>query len=247
MITKKVRRKLYEYVVDELGQMIVSGQYPPGSTLPNEDALCRELNVSRGVIREAIKVLIQKGLVEARPKTGTLICPHSSWNLFDPDVLIWGYQAGKKLEFLQNTMEVRRIIEAEAAKLAAERASAEDVVKIRAAYEEMRKVLQEGISYSDEQIILLDLKFHTVILEACGNELIAQIGYTMRQALITARQSDRHDFESLKSSLPSHLTILEAIANHQPQQAYERAREHINKVWDDMQKSLAEVHPQKLG
>ena len=72
MLSKNVRRKLYEYVVDELGLRIIRGDYLPGNTLPNEDSLCKELHVSRGVLREAMKVLIRKGLLESRPKTGTM-------------------------------------------------------------------------------------------------------------------------------------------------------------------------------
>jgi DNA-binding FadR family transcriptional regulator len=234
MLSKNVRRKLYEYVVDELGLQIMRGDYRPGETLPNEDALCQELGVSRGVLREAMKVLIQKGLLESRTKTGTLIRPPSCWNLFDPDVLIWKYQTGNKLEFLQNIMEVRRIIEAEATKLTAERAGTEDIERIRSIHDEMAKIIADGTGYPDKDFIQTDLKFHMAILEACGNELIVQIGHTMRQALVTARQSDRHDIEAQKAVLPSHFMILDAIANHDPVKAYRSAQEHIEHVWHDM-------------
>jgi GntR family galactonate operon transcriptional repressor len=239
MLSKNVRRKLYEYVVDELGLQIIRGDYLPGDTLPNEDTLCKDLGVSRGVLREAVKVLIQKGLLESRTRTGTLIRPRSCWNLFDPDVLIWKYQTGNKLEFLQNIMEVRRIIEAEATKLTAERASAEDIERIRSIHDDMTKTIANGSSYADEDFILIDLKFHTAILEACGNELIVQIGHTMRQALVTARQSDRHDLEAQKAVLPSHLMIVNAIVNHDSEEAYRAAQEHIEHVWRDMQKKVS--------
>jgi DNA-binding FadR family transcriptional regulator len=238
MLSKNVRRKLYEYVVDDLGLQIIKGDYLPGETLPNEDALCKEFGVSRGVLREAMKVLIQKGLIESRPKTGTLIRPCSCWNLFDPDVLIWKYQAGNKWEFLRNIMEVRRIIEAEATKLAAERASAKDIERIRSIHHEMANTITNGTRYPDEDFILIDLKFHTAILEACGNELIVQIGHTMRQALVTARQSDRHDIEAQKAVLPSHGMILDAITDHDPAKAYKAAQEHIEHVWRDMQNKM---------
>ncbi len=239
MISKNVRRKLYEYVVDELGLQIIRGDYRTGGTLPNEDALCKEFDVSRGVLREAMKVLIQKGLIQSRPKTGTFICPRSSWNVFDPDVLIWKYQSGNKMEFLKNIMEVRQIIETEATKLAAERACEEDIEQIRGIYNEMVETIKNGAAYSGEDFILIDIKFHAAILDACGNELIAQIGYTMRQALLTARQSDRHDFEAQKNTLPSHLAILNAIANHAPTEAHRASQEHIEQVWCEMQKKVS--------
>ncbi len=235
MISKHVRRKLYEYVVDELGSQIIRGDYRPGETLPNEDALCKEFEVSRGVLREAMKVLIQKGLLESKTKTGTFVCPSSAWNLFDPDVLIWKYQAGERLEFLKNIMEVRRIIEPEAAKLAAERASAEKIRRIQAIYDEMHSVISAGNGYASEEFIQIDLEFHTAILEACGNELLAQIGHTMRRALITARESDRHDLAAQKRTLVTHLAVLNAIADHDAEAAYRANRSLIIQVWRDMQ------------
>jgi DNA-binding FadR family transcriptional regulator len=234
-ISKNIRRKLYEYVVDELGLRIIRGDYLPGDTLPNEDALCKELDVSRGVLREAMKVLIQKGLIQSRPKTGTLICPQDAWNLFDPDVLIWKYKVGAKMEFLRNVMEVRQIIEPEAAKLAAERATPNAIERIQAIYTEMANMINAGAGSSEEDYMLIDVKFHTAILEACGNELLAQIGHTMRQALLTARHSDRQDFEAQKAFQPSHLAMWEAIACHQPEEAYRVAHEHITTVWREMQ------------
>jgi DNA-binding FadR family transcriptional regulator len=158
--------------------------------------------------------------------------------LFDPDVLIWKYQTGNKLDFLRNIMEVRRIIEAEATKLTAERASAEDIERIRSIHHEMAKTITDGTRHPDEDFIMIDLKFHMAILDACGNELIVQIGHTMRQALVTARQSDRYDIEAQKAVLPSHSMILEAITERNPVKAYNAAREHIEHVWRDIQKKV---------
>ena len=83
------RQKLYQYVVESIGSRIIEGAYAPGTTLPNEDTLCRELDVSRGVLREAVKVLTAKGLIQTRPKTGTLVLTPKHWNLFDGEVLVW--------------------------------------------------------------------------------------------------------------------------------------------------------------
>ena len=85
-------RKLYQYIVDEIGQRIIRGEYRAEEVLPTEDQLSTELRVSRGVLREAIKVLTQKGLIQTRPRVGTQILPRENWNLFDPDVLVWRLQ-----------------------------------------------------------------------------------------------------------------------------------------------------------
>jgi DNA-binding FadR family transcriptional regulator len=102
----------------------------------------------------------------------------------------------------------------------------------------MAKTITDGTRQPDEDFILMDLKFHTAILEACGNELIVQIGHTMRQALVTARQSDRYDIEAQKVILPSHAMILDAISEHDPVKAYKAAQEHIEHVWCDMQNKV---------
>ena len=89
MTYNTIHRKLYEHVEEAIGLRIITGDFKPKDTLPNEDALCAEFGVSRGVIREAVKVLQKKGLVVPRPKIGTQIQPKSQWNLFDADVLYW--------------------------------------------------------------------------------------------------------------------------------------------------------------
>ena len=123
-------RKLYQYIVDEIGQRIIRGKYSAEDVLPTEDQLSSELKVSRGVLREAIKVLTQKGLIQTRPRVGTQVLPRENWNLFDPDVLVWRLQIEDKTTFLKNVTEVRRLIESEAARQAARRATDSEISDI---------------------------------------------------------------------------------------------------------------------
>ena len=92
--------RLHDQVVDHLGQAIVHAELAPGATLPNEADLGTQLGVSRTVIREAVKVLAAKGLIEVRPKTGTRVLSRDQWNLLDPDVLAWQHQDGAAREEL---------------------------------------------------------------------------------------------------------------------------------------------------
>jgi len=234
MLGKQKRRKLYQYVVEELGMRITKGVYQPGETLPNEEMLCREFDVSRGVLREATKVLVEKGLIHLKPKIGTQIQPRRKWNLFDSDVLIWKLDGGDRVEFQKNVIEVRRIIEAEAARLAARRATTSEIDALKGIYTEMEAALKDETGYLHREFILLDLRFHTAILEASHNELIAQMGYTMRQALLAGRKGDRPDIEAQRESLPGHLKILNAIAAHEQEAACNAALAHIDKVWGDI-------------
>ena len=91
--------------------------------LPNEAELGRELGASRTVVREAVKSLASKGLIEPRTRVGTKVLPSTQWNLLDLDVLGWRYGAMPPMQFFRELSEIRRMIEPEAAALAAERAT----------------------------------------------------------------------------------------------------------------------------
>jgi len=239
MANDTMHRKLYEYVEEEIGLRIIKGEYVPGETLPNEDALCTEFSVSRGVIREAVKVLQKKGLVQPRPKIGTQIQPKTRWNLFDSDVLVWKLKAGQQLEFLEEVTEVRRIIESEAAKLSAERATKEEIIEIQLLFGRLEKTLISDVLFKYEAYLEADMELHTAILEASHNELLAQIGRTMRHAVQTARQADIRDFDVLLASQPFHAAIMEAIINKDPDGAYTASREMFDQLWQDMPETLS--------
>ncbi|MBW2368079.1 MAG: FadR family transcriptional regulator, partial [Deltaproteobacteria bacterium] len=233
MVKTNIHRKLYEYVEEEIGTKIITGVYPPGDTLPNEDALCSEFGVSKGVVREAIKVLNKKGLVQPRPKIGTLILPRSQWNLFDADVLSWKLKTGKKFDFLKKVTEVRRIIESEAVKIASCRATPEEIKKIRHLYDQMSIMLNSPSEYTYEKYLEIDMMFHTAILEASHNELLAQIGHTIRNAVHAARRKDHQDIKFQMDVLPFHAAMLEALETKDPEAAHTAAR----KMFEDVNKS----------
>lgn len=229
---KAKRRKLYEYVVEDLGLRILRGEFRPGDTLPNEEALCRELEVSRGVLREATKVLVQKGLIQLGPKTGTRVTERRRWNLFDPDLLLWKLKVGNRLEFLQDVTEVRAVIESEAALLAAQRASAAEVEAIEAAYAAMREALADRSRYDYEAYLQIDMAFHTAILEACHNDLLARIGYAMRHAVLKARSLDTRDIRIQRESLAFHRAIVDAVSARDTEAAHAASRrmfEHVRR------------------
>lgn len=227
-------RKLYEYVVEEIGLKIMVGEAMPGDTLPNEDTLCRQFGVSRGVLREATKVLTQKGLIRTQPKVGTRVQPRENWNLFDADVLLWKLKVGDKLDFLKNVTEVRRIIESEAARFAALRADEKEIDSIRACYGQLAGTLADDAAYDYDTYLESDMAFHTAILNACRNELLAQIGYTMRRAVHAARKADVHDISAQRESLHFHFAMLDAIAAHDTEKAYQASRDMFRQVWEHL-------------
>lgn len=229
-------RKLYEYLVEAIGRQIVSGRFNPGDTLPNETALCQTYDVSRGVLREATKVLTQKGLIHTRPKIGTQIRMHEDWNLFDADILRWTLEAGNKKEsdnkqlFLKKVTEVRRLIESEACRLAARRATDAEIAEIRSRFDAMAATLDDPKKYDYNDYLEKDMAFHTAILDACHNELLAQIGHTMRKAVQLARKADIHDIAIQQASLPLHRAIFDAILAHAPGAAYQASGAMFDKI-----------------
>ncbi len=211
-----IGRNLHGQVVHELGRRVVGGQYPAGAVLPNEDGLCQELDVSRTALREAIKVLAAKGLLEARPRIGTRVRERSQWNLLDPDILAWRCETGADAEFLRHLTELREIIEPAAAQLAAASRSEAQLRAIEAAYAAMENASDIG------QWVQADLAFHTAVLQATNNPLLMPLAAIIGSALeallgVTARSAD--DF---KRALPEHRKVLEAIREGDSQNALHR-------------------------
>lgn len=240
MPPKSYHRKLYEYIMEEIALKILKGDYPSETTLPNEDALCREYQVSRGVLREATKVLTQKGLIQARPKVGTLVLPRNKWNLFDGDVLTWKLQVEGKVEFLRAVTEVRCIIESEAARCAAERSDASQIEAIATPLREMAELLEtEGgeEAFDYENYLVIDMAFHMAIMEASRNELLAQIGATMRQAVLSARRLDIRNIDILRESVTDHRRLFIAIKAGDAEGAYEASKELFDEVWRHLPKA----------
>src|SRR5690606_34269826 len=151
----------------ELGFAIVSGRYPQGSILPSDSELLERFGVSRTVLREALKTLAAKGLIEARARIGTRVLPRGRWNLFDADVLAWHFELGPDIAFLRSLAEVRIGIEIEAAALAAERASPEQAETMIACVDRMAG------AENPADFARHDLEFHRAVAEASGNPFMA--------------------------------------------------------------------------
>ena len=231
MLSKTYHRKLYQYVVEEIGQQIIRGNYGIGDVLPTEDRLSEEMQVSRGVLREAIQVLAQKGLIQTRPRIGSQILPRKKWNLFDPDVLVWRLQIEDKTTFLKDVTEVRMLIESEAAKQAARRATESEINDIKTVLDQLEKMLSDQSHYDYDAYLALDIRFHTMILEASHNDLLAQIGRTIRDAVHQARQIDTSDMDIQKESWPYHAAISKSIEKKDPEAAYDASQAMFDNIW----------------
>jgi len=206
------RRNLHGRIAHELGARIVDQTYRPGDVLPNEAELGRRMQASRTVVREAIKVLAGKGLLETRTRVGSRVLPRSHWNTLDPDILSWGGGGGPTSEFIRDLFEFRRIIEPAAAALAAERGTPERVAVITAAFGEM-----EAAGEDVEAGVEPDLRFHLAVIAASDNTLMNPLAGMIRSALsFSFRLATR---PGKLASLPMHGDILEAIQEGDPGRA----------------------------
>ncbi len=208
------RQGLHGRIVYAIGRRIVTGEIRPGEQLPTP----ARVHASRGVVREAVKVLAAKGLVESRTRTGTRVRPREAWNLLDPDVLAWRQEGLPRGAFLGKLTEVRLIIEPGAAELAALRAGPAQLSLLRTALRDMREALDlsppDHEAYNDA-----DIRFHRAIVQACDNDVLEQMGAIVSTALLVAFNAAIRVPGLARASLPRHQAILDAIRRRQPNRA----------------------------
>jgi DNA-binding FadR family transcriptional regulator len=203
-------------VVDDLGQAIVSGKQKQGSLLPGDAELIARYGVSRTVVRESLKTLAAKGLVQAKARIGTRVRDRAQWNLFDPDVLVWHARTGFSASFVQHLGEMRMMLEPEAAALAALRRTAGEVERMYAWVDKMAQA--RGMR---QEFANADLGFHLTIAEAAGNPFFLSISTLIEVALVTmfAESSPVDDVDGPAQSAAQHRRIAEAIEEGDPDKA----------------------------
>lgn len=220
-------RGLHGHVVHRLGARIVGGALPPGSTLPTEDALGPELGVSRSVLREAVKVLVGKGLVEVRPKIGTRVRPRRSWHLLDPDVMRWQFEQPRE-DDVRELAELRSAVEPTAARLAAERRTDDDVAGLEAHYKRMDAAVAEPIAFRRAE-----LDFHVAVLDSAHNPLLSHMGAIIRVALTSALEGRAASIAANSLATDHHRTILDAIGGQDAAAAEQAMRVLLDQWWAD--------------
>jgi DNA-binding FadR family transcriptional regulator len=173
-------KNVHGNTVDYLGEAIIAGRFGSDGALPPEPLLCEELGVSRTVVREAVKALVAKGMIQTGPKVGTRVLPNDQWNWFDPDVMAWQAHAGLTPEFVRDLQDLRLIVEPAAIRFAAQRATAQDLDSLEAAFAGMRHAVYEGGDY-----VTHDLRFHQGLLRASGNRMLVQMSKALSALLRT--------------------------------------------------------------
>ncbi|MFP6558025.1 FadR/GntR family transcriptional regulator [Paraburkholderia sp. B3] len=190
----------------ELGSAILRGDYVPGEVLPREAELMETFDVSRTVLREALRTLTSKGFVESRPRVGTRVRTRDAWNLLDADVLDWYARVAPPLAFALKLQEMREMIEPYAAGLAASAHEADTLAAIGDAHAAMAS------ARNMDEWVRADLRFHLAVLAACRNELLVPLGALIARTLEGQLRVNAKRADVFNAALPEHTTVFEAIA-----------------------------------
>ncbi|AWB65046.1 GntR family transcriptional regulator [Saccharobesus litoralis] len=216
----------------EIGRRIVAGTYAQDSLIEDESALAERFQVSRAVVRDAVKILVSKGLLEVRRGIGTRVRPRSQWILLDDDVLAWHISAQPNCEFVRQLMDIRLCFEPMASRWAAERATLEQISEIEHACIAMEK--EKG---SVENFIFADAMFHKAVLRAAGNELLTAMEGVIYLALLVSVRITNQDPRKNGTSVPFHRELYSAIARREA----EKAEQLTEKLLTDASRRLQEA------
>lgn len=218
---------LAKAVTAELVQRIVRGVHPAGTALPPEPALCEAFSVSRTVIREAVKVLQEKGLVQVRQGAGTMVTPSTTWNLLDELVLAATVAEDDSLAVLDDIVVTRRLLESDMAHVAAAVADQEVVDRLRALVDRMDQLVDDPGAYREQ-----DRAFHDTVMRASGNRVARAVVRALESQVInTASYLGRSEPALCVESNRGHRAVCERIAAHDSAGAASAMFAHITEAW----------------
>jgi DNA-binding FadR family transcriptional regulator len=226
-------RNIHSQIAERIGTSIVRGEIGAGEQLPSEMKICEMFDVSRPVVREAIRILTGKGLIESRAKSGTRVRPPELWSHLDPDVLRWRLSATNLDTYLQKLFDLRNAVEPTASALAATAATADDRTAITNAMEGM------VAATNNAEFVDADIAFHKAIYIATRNELfwpIAQMfEILLRQSFTIAALGDHR-----KRALAEHRAVMQAICDGDSAAARAAAITLLNNSVDDLERIRAQ-------
>ena len=229
-------------IARDLGIQIVTGRFKPGEILHGEIETSGRLQVSRAAYREAVRILVAKGLVKALPKIGTRVMPQAQWHLLDPDVLGWIFEFDPDEVLLANLFELRRIVEPEAASLAAARRSAEDLAEMGAALQGMSR---HGLNTHAGREA--DQRFHATLLRATGNAFVESLTVGVGAAVTWTNIYKGMHSPRLRDSVPDHQTVYDAVVARDPNAARAAMADLVDLALRDTEKARRSSKRNKIA
>ncbi|MFJ8691853.1 FadR/GntR family transcriptional regulator [Streptomyces roseolilacinus] len=201
-------RGLHGQLVQQLGQMIVSGDLGADRPLVPEE-IGQRFEVSRTVVRESLRVLEAKGLVSARPNVGTRVRPVSDWNLLDPDIIEWRAFGPQRDDQRRELAELRWTIEPLAARLAAGHGREDVQQRLADMVEIMGHALTQGDALTFSRA---DTEFHSLLIQLAGNRMLEHLSGIVSAALQVSGSPAISCDRPGESCLSHHAHIVEALA-----------------------------------
>lgn len=213
------------HIVQSLGRAIALGEHPQGQPLQAEAQLCESFDASRTVLREAVKMLTAKGMLDARPRRGTIVLPESEWNLSDPDILNWILARKGSLPIISEFVDMRLAIEPAAAGLAALNLNDENRVYLMQAFARM-----EAASRGEDDHLDADIAFHVGILKVSNNRFFWNMRHTIEVALRFSIRMTNNFKGVERASINDHQRILDFILARDQQGAENEMRSLLNEA-----------------
>jgi DNA-binding FadR family transcriptional regulator len=227
--------RIHQALARDMGIAILSGEFAPGEAFGGEIEQSKVHGVSRTPYREAMRILIAKGLLESRPKAGTHVTPRRRWNVLDPDMLEWMFSGTPDERFIADLFELRGIIEPAAAALAAMRHDEADLARMDAGLDGMRKY---GLATAEGQAA--DQEFHTALLDASRNEALTSLATSVAAAVRWTTRFKQARDKHPRDPLPEHEAVRAMIATGAPDRAEAAMRRLLQLALADMPKVESE-------
>ncbi|MDG5487198.1 FadR/GntR family transcriptional regulator [Sphingomonas sp. BGYR3] len=220
--------RIHGTIARDLGMKIVNGGYAPGDVLSGEVVASDQLNVSRTAYREALRMLAAKGLVESRPKTGTRVSDRQRWQMLDPDILSWIFAEEPDESLLVSLFELRRIVEPEAASLAARRRTPDQIREMKTALEDMARH-----SLTSPEGRLADQRFHAALLNASANPFLITLTSGVGAAVAWTTVYKQRKTPLRRDPMPEHWAVFDAVAAGDAAQAHQAMTELVDLAFLD--------------
>lgn len=220
-----LRRGLPDQLVSRIIAAVAAGEHPPGSRLPPEEELAGRYDVSRLTLREAVKVLRDKGVLRVQQGRGTFVNAPGEWSVLDPALLATRSALGGDSGALATKLiEARRVVEVGVAELAALRRTTEDLDRMRGAVDRMRNAHQSGdvAEFSEA-----DVAFHDVLNQAADNPFLAALFQPIASLAYEVRRHTSSTERLRVVAVAGHERILAAVAAGDPGAAAVAASDHL--------------------
>lgn len=213
---KSNKKLLPEQVSEQIANLITDRELKAGDKLPNEFEMAEQLSVGRGTIREAVKILVSRNIVEIRRGCGTFVCRHPGM-IDDP----FGFAfVNDKKKLALDLCEVRLMIEPELAALAAQRATDEEIKKLQKVADEVA-----DLCLHEKQHMEKDIEFHELIAKFSKNSVMPKLVPVIQAGVSLFIQVT--DLSLAKETVRTHQLVVDAIRERNPQKAREAMTEHL--------------------